>query len=594
MNCFSLSFSTNAPRASVTLVAAIVLLGCKGTSTAPCRPGTVRVVATCPGAATGGELQVSVTDGQRVTETLSLGTCGGSRTTFSGEYAFENLENAGTLTATVQWVNGAGVASSAASLPQSLEGQSCLVFEPAWPVAPGHDDAGMLPAAGGADGDSGVGGAGGLPGNGGMSSLPPECQGSETRPCAGVTGNCAKGTETCNNGKWGECSVKKEAKDACAPVGDDADCDGAPNRGCACLPGDTVVCGPAEEKGICKKGAQACINGMLGECIGAVIVARRDCSSPADNDCDGKADNTIDEACKCTVGATRPCQPVQTAGTTCKANSGTQTCLASADKTTSNWGGCVGGDCKACTQGAVCNLTAQCREGKLDCQDGVATCKDVGPGTDGVACANGSCKGGACCATPPTNCLKAGDTFCSGTMKATCNADSTGCLSASTAGCPGGAAAVCSGAGVCSIDCTKVSQSIPACPTCGFPIREGDYDTSVAGVVTDRVTGLVWERPINSTVRNWQEAKAYCAGKGNGWRLPTRIELISLVKFSTSSTEHSIDTRVFPDTSGLDFTTYWTNSPLADDPTIYWTVNFDYGDTNSLPGNFPGQVRCVR
>lgn len=593
MNCISLPFSTTLPRAWLALTAALVLLACnKGTSTAPCRPGTVRVVATCPAAATDGELKISVTNGQQVTETLSLGTCGGSRTTFSGEYAFENLKGAGALTATVQWVNAAGVVASAASLPQTLESQNCLVFEPAWPVALGNDDGGMLPAAGGADGDAGVGGAGGLPGTGGMEAPPPECQGAETRPCAGVTGNCAKGTETCSNGKWGECSVKKEAKDACAPVGDDADCDGAPNKGCACLPGDSVVCGPVEEKGICKKGTQVCTNGMLGECTGAVNVARRDCSSPADNNCDGKADNTIDEACKCTVGATQPCQPTQAAGTTCKANSGTQTCVASGDKTTSNWSGCVGGDCKACTQGAVCNLGVQCREGKLDCQDGVATCKDSGPGADAVACANGSCKGGACCATPPANCLKAGDTFCSGTMKATCKADATGCLSASTEACAGGANAVCSGAGVCSVDCTKVSQSIPECPKCGFPIRKGDYDTSVAGVVTDRVTGLVWEQPLGATLRNWQDAKAYCAGKGSGWRLPSRQELQTLVDLSVPPTQPAINLEVFPGTPPSGF---WSSSPVAGRPSTLWIANFYGGSVfgyDNLADTFP--VRCVR
>lgn len=54
-------------------------------------------------------------------------------------------------------------------------------------------------------------------------------------------------------------------------------------------------------------------------------------------------------------------------------------------------------------------------------------------------------------------------------------------------------------------------------------------------LVTDRTTGLVWQDSVPSTKRDLAEAHAYCNdlvydGLSN-WRLPTRIEAISIMKF---------------------------------------------------------------
>ena len=59
------------------------------------------------------------------------------------------------------------------------------------------------------------------------------------------------------------------------------------------------------------------------------------------------------------------------------------------------------------------------------------------------------------------------------------------------------------------------------------------YDTSVAGIVLDKVTGLIWQRSVSAPSYTWTEAKSYCEGLTlagySDWRLPTRIELVSLV-----------------------------------------------------------------
>ena len=116
------------------------------------------------------------------------------------------------------------------------------------------------------------------------------------RSCAaaGALGNCAKGTQTCSTaGQWGACSIQPASADSCSVKGDDATCNGKANEGCPCVTGDTQSCGPAAV-GICKPGTATCTNGVWGACVGAVNKGTRDCTSAADNDCDGSPDNTIE------------------------------------------------------------------------------------------------------------------------------------------------------------------------------------------------------------------------------------------------------------------------------------------------------------
>ena len=68
------------------------------------------------------------------------------------------------------------------------------------------------------------------------------------RSCAaaGALGNCAAGTQSCSTaGQWGACSIQPAAADSCAIKGDDATCNGKANEGCSCVTGDTEPCGPA-------------------------------------------------------------------------------------------------------------------------------------------------------------------------------------------------------------------------------------------------------------------------------------------------------------------------------------------------------------
>lgn len=129
----------------------------------------------------------------------------------------------------------------------------------------------------------------------------------------------------------------------------------------------------------------------------------------------------------------------------------------------------------------------------------------------------------------------------------------------------------------------------------GLP-HPASYDTSTAGVVTDRVTGLMWQAAVSPTTYTWADAKAYCgalvlAGHSD-WRLPSRIELVSLVDFTIARPGPTIDASAFPNApSG----TFWTASTRAlQETSSAWYVLFDTGFVFTDLMSLAHSVRCVR
>jgi Protein of unknown function (DUF1566) len=131
--------------------------------------------------------------------------------------------------------------------------------------------------------------------------------------------------------------------------------------------------------------------------------------------------------------------------------------------------------------------------------------------------------------------------------------------------------------------------------------------TATALTVVDVVTGLVWQRVTPTAYEGcakgaectWDEAVAYCSGLTVGdlddWRVPSMVELASLLDLSASPTIDSVFTappaRVF-----------WTSSPYAASPTnTVWSIDFGAGfvgqrevslSFDSTP--VTAQTRCVR
>lgn len=135
----------------------------------------------------------------------------------------------------------------------------------------------------------------------------------------------------------------------------------------------------------------------------------------------------------------------------------------------------------------------------------------------------------------------------------------------------------------------------PADVAAGAPNPMGYAFDAAGGIATDQVTSLMWQRAVSSGQQyTWRDALSYCAsltlGGHDDWRLPTEIELVSLVDDSIA-TPPAIDAAAFPDTpAGY----YWSSIPAAGSLDNAWLVDFDTGSAYAAAVDAPEYVRCVR
>jgi hypothetical protein len=128
----------------------------------------------------------------------------------------------------------------------------------------------------------------------------------------------------------------------------------------------------------------------------------------------------------------------------------------------------------------------------------------------------------------------------------------------------------------------------------------GDGGYAVVPVVVDNVTKLVWMQGatvLQPGSDDFAGAKAACdnATPKGTWRLPTRIELISILDHiddAGAPKSPTIDGVTFPLTPAYPF---WTASPVLQplaNPPQFWLVDFKTGTlTSALNGPY---VRCVK
>lgn len=107
-----------------------------------------------------------------------------------------------------------------------------------------------------------------------------------------------------------------------------------------------------------------------------------------------------------------------------------------------------------------------------------------------------------------------------------------------------------------------------------------------------RPAQLQWQVSPDSTLRNFADARAYCASldlSGGGWRIPSKAELEAIVDFGS----HSI--RAPLSTSGVqDSSFYWSSSPyVASSPGSRWALG-TYMSMTAMTEDAQGSVRCVR
>lgn len=140
---------------------------------------------------------------------------------------------------------------------------------------------------------------------------------------------------------------------------------------------------------------------------------------------------------------------------------------------------------------------------------------------------------------------------------------------------------------------------MPNAPDAGLP-NPAAY-TVTADTVIDQVTGLEWQKGTVGRTSNyydlyWGDAQLYCEqlvlGGQSDWRLPSRIELVSLALESLEPGQYPGSEMpgdyVLPAARGS-----WSASRLAWNQD-YWYPWVSGGYTSFGLVIYPGEVRCVR
>ena len=90
---------------------------------------------------------------------------------------------------------------------------------------------------------------------------------------------------------------------------------------------------------------------------------------------------------------------------------------------------------------------------------------------------------------------------------------------------------------------------------------------------------IEWQNNPPEEPMTWHNAVEYAKSLGDGWRLPTRAELID-----------AYDNKI----EDFDFSYYWSSSTYAQNTNNAWYVNFNNGNVNYNAKTNYDCVRCVR
>jgi hypothetical protein len=120
--------------------------------------------------------------------------------------------------------------------------------------------------------------------------------------------------------------------------------------------------------------------------------------------------------------------------------------------------------------------------------------------------------------------------------------------------------------GTTTVDCNSVRDTVPQDGT--YLTAKPAYQISGNDVI-DTVTGITWYRLPGDPVVH-ENAPDYCDVLPGDYRLPTRIELVSLLDFRANSPVR-IDTKMF---LGMNATLYWTATRYQFMPETFWAVEF--------------------
>lgn len=258
-----------------------------------------------------------------------------------------------------------------------------------------------------------------------------------------------------------------------------------------------------------------------------------------------------------------------------------------------------GGSTATCSPYAACNLADS------DC---ATTCDN-----------SSECAFGYCC-SGSDECVDETDPAHCGDGCVTCSLAAGGPLCLDSGG--GSYACGCNGSGTCGAEgyyCDPVSNRcldlewarwplpLDQPPYSNYECVPGNDCASASNkVAVDLKTGLGWLREVELSLRTWADAKTYCEttlntegqrpGGFSDWRLPTKMELLTLESLPVSLGQVAINTNVFPGTPAAAF---WASTVYVGQANHAWAVNFD-GHNDSVNGSYfvpmteSHYVRCVR
>lgn len=141
-------------------------------------------------------------------------------------------------------------------------------------------------------------------------------------------------------------------------------------------------------------------------------------------------------------------------------------------------------------------------------------------------------------------------------------------------------------------DTATVEADWPAWPLPPSSPGSANYDVT-GDTVTDKTTKLMWQRSFSDEI-TYANAASYCEGVSAGglhdWRVPSWIELASIVDFGRSWP--AVDTTAFPETPSAFF---WSNT-LVVRGNLRMGIFFARGEVTALSTNEAQRlrVRCVR
>ncbi len=419
------------------------------------------------------------------------------------------------------------------------------------------------------------------------------CSGSVRQVCDAVgIWNDTLCPHGCDNGACLSCTPSKDTRcsgNTLQSCNSDAQWEDDEVCALGCKEGSCTVCAPGSElrcqsntveecnedgqwqpQGVC---TQACIDGHCAACLPGKDVQ---CVGNVAQRCNELGNWEDEQTCLvlCAAGKCLPCVP---GALRCEGDA-VQTCSADGQ-----WE--VTLPCPPCT--GCSNIAAECVTNQPD----GAICDDADSCTKHDTCQGGSCTGQPLC-----------------TSLDPCG---TGACEAATGTCvslPDGTA--CDDGDICS-----PSESCQAGTCQGGDHAAAHWEPGAAPadprfvamehIVIDTLTGLIWQRELEwpPVMKDWAGAKAHCAalslpGYPSGFRLPTRVELASIVDYE-KATAPTLDEEVFlgieaaPADAKQHF--FWTASPRhGSNPAQAWTVYFKDGSILYPETVIPLRVRCAR